>query len=233
MELLVRKVFANTKLILLKINESFLDMEKNLVALAEEYCKHYHKGQFRKGGNQEPYWVHPFAVRDILVKSGFATEEDQIVALLHDTLEDTDLMKRKKDIEKVFGSVAYDGVYVLSKNTLGSDYEGFGPLFLAQGIDLTNGNGKLTDQAYKLRLLFSRRAFQRIKIADMENNTENFQELSEKGIRKKLVDALIFYIPLGQVIAPVMVKGLERNVENYMQSTHYRETFPDGIGLDN
>ena len=46
-------------------------MGKNLVVLAEDYCKHYHGGQRRKGGNQEPYDTHPFAVRAILVDFGY------------------------------------------------------------------------------------------------------------------------------------------------------------------
>ncbi|MGB0357014.1 MAG: HD domain-containing protein [Cytophagales bacterium] len=49
-------------------------------------CKHYHRNQVRKSG--EPYYLHPLRVTTELL--GYPTDLDKvIVALLHDTVEDT------------------------------------------------------------------------------------------------------------------------------------------------
>jgi len=53
-----------------------------------EFVKEKHKNQTRKQGT--PYYLHPFAVADILEKMGF-DENYQIAALFHDLLEDTDV----------------------------------------------------------------------------------------------------------------------------------------------
>lgn len=199
-------------------------MEKDIVRLAEEYCTHFHRGQKRKGKNQEPYAVHPFAVRDILVKYGYAHPETQAIALLHDTIEDTELNKAKQDIEKVFGTAVYSGVYVLSNNTIGKHAKSSVPLFKGLGLEYLD-HGRLSQDAYKLRLLFSRNAVKRVKIADMVHNTESLPDISIKGIAKKISDAETFYIPLGKSIAPIMVRELIRNIENYKKSAHYKEVF--------
>ncbi|MBU2524343.1 HD domain-containing protein [Patescibacteria group bacterium] len=196
-------------------------MVNNLVDLAEEYCKHFHKSQKRKGGNQEPYISHPFAVRDIMVKYGCGNPENQAIALLHDTIEDTVLGEHKSEIEKRFGMAVYHGVYVLSRNTPGKHAQKLDPLFRMYGVEYIDEHGLLTPKAYKLRLLFSKESIKRIKIADMIHNTTALPDLSDDGIRRKIKDAETFYIPIGKAIAPVMVKELEQNIENYKNSKHY------------
>ena len=143
-------------------------MSKNIINLAEEYCLHFHKGQKRKGGNKEPHATHPFAVRDILAKYGYDDPETQAIALLHDTLEDTELGQNKSELEKRFGIVVYEGIYTLSNNTLGKNLAGRLPLFKDLVIQLADKDGKLTPQAYKVRIIFSRNSVKRVKIADMK-----------------------------------------------------------------
>jgi (p)ppGpp synthase/HD superfamily hydrolase len=200
-------------------------MAKDIVKLAEKCCVYFHDMQKRKGGNQEPYSVHPFAVRDILVRYGYDDDETQALALLHDTVEDTELGKFKQEIEKRFGTVVYEGVYVLSKNTTGKNAGKLSCLFDSLGVKMVGADGFLTPQAYKLRLLFNRDSVKRVKIADMIHNTEDLSDLSKGGIEKKIVDAEIFYIPLGKIVAPIMVCELATNISNYMHSDHYKRTF--------
>ena len=52
---------------------------------ALEIAKKYHHGQLRKGSTL-PYIVHPMAVAE-----AFEDEDYKIVAVLHDTIEDTEL----------------------------------------------------------------------------------------------------------------------------------------------
>ena len=54
----------------------------NSVDLAKKICVYAHKGQYDKAGI--PYFEHPF-----VVASYMDTEEEKIVAYLHDVLEDT------------------------------------------------------------------------------------------------------------------------------------------------
>lgn len=70
-------------------------MERDYSALvkeAYETARKYHEGQFDKAGR--PYFNHPLAV------SGFvSSDKEKIVALLHDTVEDTEFtleMAREK-----------------------------------------------------------------------------------------------------------------------------------------
>lgn len=55
------------------------------VARAMKIASEAHKGQVRKG-NGEPYFNHPYRISMKFQKTG-----ERIVALLHDTLEDTEL----------------------------------------------------------------------------------------------------------------------------------------------
>jgi (p)ppGpp synthase/HD superfamily hydrolase len=200
-------------------------MIKDIVKLAEEYCLYYHEGQKRKGGNQVSYAVHPFTVRDILVESGYDDPETQAIALLHDTVEDTKLVKTKREIESRFGPLVYNGVYVLSENTAGKFSEKLVPLFKNLGIEYLDEKGNLTSQAYKARLMFSRDTIKQVKIADMIHNTSSLSDLSLKGIEKKIHDAEEFYIPLGQAVAPIMVRKLIKNIAEYRDSEHYKQHF--------
>lgn len=59
-----------------------------------------HQGQYRKGSGLD-YIIHPTHVACILLKYGSPSENEVIAALLHDTVEDTDLTLR--EINEKFG----------------------------------------------------------------------------------------------------------------------------------
>src|SRR6056297_2016393 len=96
--------------------------KKDLINLAKEYCKYYHKGQFRKRDNEQ-YYKHPFEVARILEKYGYSDTTTQCIALLHDVIEDSEM--RIKEIQEVFGYEISNGVYVLSRNTIGLEKKKF------------------------------------------------------------------------------------------------------------
>ena len=82
-------------------------METNLTKRALEFATKAHAGQFRKGSDRVPYITHPIAVSkladDIAISEGkgkIVREIIVIAALLHDTVEDTDV--QLPDIEKLF-----------------------------------------------------------------------------------------------------------------------------------
>ena len=69
-------------------------MRENKVLKALEIATEVHEGMYDKQGR--PYIEHP-----VYVALSLSTEEEKIVALLHDTIEDTDLTL--EEIRKDFG----------------------------------------------------------------------------------------------------------------------------------
>ena len=87
--------------------------DSKLIKKAYEYAKKYHGDQLRKSG--EAYIVHPLQVAYILSTLGL-DDSTICAALLHDTLEDTNL--NKEDLIQNFGeeiAELVDGVTKLSK----------------------------------------------------------------------------------------------------------------------
>lgn len=84
-----------------------------MLEMAREVCKKAHAGQVDKGGAD--YYLHPFAVADMC-----KTEEEKIVALLHDVVEDTDVTL--KDLAGLgFSQKILDAIGTLT-HASGEDY---------------------------------------------------------------------------------------------------------------
>ena len=83
---------------------------------AKKFCRKAHKGQWRKGStflNRIPYEKHPMRVFDLVKKWG-GTKEQQMAALLHDTVEDAGI--KFSEIEKQFGYEVAHLVAALSED---------------------------------------------------------------------------------------------------------------------
>ena len=126
-----------------------------------------HEGQERKSG--EPYITHPVAVAGILAELGLDAETI-IAAILHDTLEDTELSREALAAE--FGEVVaelVDGVTKLDKMRFGSrqeaDAESFRKMLLAMARDLRVILIKLADRLHNMRTLGAKDGDSRRRIA--------------------------------------------------------------------
>ena len=126
-----------------------------------------HAGQERKSG--EPYITHPVAVAGILAELGLDTETI-IAAILHDTLEDTDLSREALAAE--FGEVVaelVDGVTKLDKMRFGTrqeaDAESFRKMLLAMARDIRVILIKLADRLHNMRTLGAKDGPSRRRIA--------------------------------------------------------------------
>ncbi|MBN8787411.1 MAG: HD domain-containing protein, partial [Terrimonas sp.] len=93
---IVRQYRALLKLLKPKLKQG----DKELVRLAFEMAADAHKTMRRKSG--EPYILHPIAVARICVEEIGLGVRSTICALLHDTVEDTDLTL--EDVERAFGA---------------------------------------------------------------------------------------------------------------------------------
>ncbi len=126
-----------------------------------------HAGQTRKSG--EPYITHPIAVASILAELGMDAETI-IAAILHDTLEDTELTSAQIGAE--FGETVIelvDGVTKLDKVRFRSRQEAaaesFRKMLLAMARDLRVILIKLADRLHNMRTLGVMEAVSRRRIA--------------------------------------------------------------------
>ena len=137
------------------------------VLRAYEVGAHAHRGQARKSG--EPYITHPIAVAGILAELGLDAETI-IAAILHDTLEDTELSRA--DITSEFGDIVadlVDGVTKLDKMRFSSrqeaDAESFRKMLLAMARDIRVILIKLADRLHNMRTLGAKDPASRRRIA--------------------------------------------------------------------
>lgn len=152
----------------LKEHIAYLTVEQvERVMRAFQIGAHAHAGQERKSG--EPYITHPVAVAGILAELGLDAETI-IAAILHDTLEDTDL--GRDAIASEFGEVVaelVDGVTKLDKMRFGTrqeaDAESFRKMLLAMARDIRVILIKLADRLHNMRTLGAKDGPSRRRIA--------------------------------------------------------------------
>ncbi|WP_233843546.1 bifunctional (p)ppGpp synthetase/guanosine-3',5'-bis(diphosphate) 3'-pyrophosphohydrolase [Dyella sp. 2HG41-7] len=151
-----------------------------------------HEGQTRKSG--EPYITHPIAVASILAEFGMDAETI-IAAILHDTLEDTELTRPQLAGE--FGEPVaelVDGVTKLDKMRFSSrqeaDAESFRKMLLAMARDLRVILIKLADRLHNMRTLGAKDAPSRRRIAreTLEIYAPIAQRLGMNKIKAELQD---------------------------------------------
>jgi guanosine-3',5'-bis(diphosphate) 3'-pyrophosphohydrolase len=137
------------------------------VLRAFEVGAHAHEGQTRKSG--EPYITHPIEVAGILAELGLDAETI-IAAILHDTLEDTELSRA--ELAGEFGETVaelVDGVTKLDKMSFSSrqeaDAESFRKMLLAMSRDLRVILIKLSDRLHNMRTLGAKDSPSRRRIA--------------------------------------------------------------------
>ncbi len=177
-----------------------LDMEK--ILRAYDMAKEVHGDQMRQSG--EPYISHPVEVALILV--GMDCDSDTVVAaLLHDTLEDTDLPPAA--IKKEFGAdvlLIVDGLSKLSKINYNTEEdeqaENLRKMLLAMVQDIRVILIKLADRLHNMRTLsFKSPAKQReISFETMQIFAPLADRLGMRRIKAELQDISLSYLdPIG------------------------------------
>jgi GTP diphosphokinase / guanosine-3',5'-bis(diphosphate) 3'-diphosphatase len=141
--------------------------DKELVRRAFEMAVEAHKTMRRKSG--EPYILHPLAVSRICVEEVGLGVRSTICALLHDTVEDTDITL--DDIEREFGSEIariIDGLTKISNvvdNNSTQQAENFKKILLTLTDDPRVILIKLADRLHNMRTLESMKAEKQLKIS--------------------------------------------------------------------
>ncbi|MFP4178167.1 MAG: RelA/SpoT family protein, partial [Acholeplasmataceae bacterium] len=146
----------------------YIKREANVELIRKAYflARDKHRGQLRKSGDD--YITHPVEVARIL--AGLTAGPGTIIAaLLHDTVEDTDL--ELDDVEKEFGveiRQLVDGVTKISKlsfTTATSQAENHQKMLLAMAKDIRVVIIKIADRLHNVRTLDSMPPDKQYKIA--------------------------------------------------------------------
>ncbi|MFT3825601.1 MAG: bifunctional (p)ppGpp synthetase/guanosine-3',5'-bis(diphosphate) 3'-pyrophosphohydrolase [Chitinophagaceae bacterium] len=141
--------------------------DKELVRNAFEMAVDAHKTMRRKSG--EPYILHPIAVARICIEEIGLGVRSTICALLHDTVEDTDITL--EDIEREFGSEIsriVDGLTKISNVidvNASQQAENFKKILLTLTDDPRVILIKLADRLHNMRTLDSMKREKQLKIA--------------------------------------------------------------------
>ncbi|MGI9190848.1 MAG: RelA/SpoT family protein [Chitinophagaceae bacterium] len=142
--------------------------DKKLVRRAFEIAAEAHQHMRRKSG--EPYILHPLAVAKIVVEEISLGVTSVICALLHDTVEDTEVTL--KDIEMEFGTTCsriVDGLTKISNVVETKDTtqqaENFKKILLSLAEDPRVILIKIADRLHNMRTLESMRRDKQLKIA--------------------------------------------------------------------
>ena len=195
--------------------------DKKRIEKAIKMATAAHEGQMRKSG--DPYISHPIAVMKIVEDWGM--DEDTILAaVLHDTVEDTDVTL--DDIKKEFGEqVAFlvDGVTKLSNARSGMrDIDTYLPetkdnllrLLIAMGADIRVLIIKLADRLHNLRTLSALPPEKQRKIA--KESLEVFAPLADRlnmgRLRVEMADISFSYVD------PKRFRELQELIEEYNRS---------------
>lgn len=141
--------------------------DKKLIRKAFDVALEAHKDMRRKSG--EPYIYHPIAVARIVAEEIRLGTTAIIAALLHDTVEDTDITL--EDIDHLFGPkvrTIIDGLTKISDifdTTVSIQAENFKKMLLTLSDDVRVILIKLADRLHNMRTLDSMRRDKQLKIA--------------------------------------------------------------------
>ncbi len=136
-------------------NDQLEGFDKNLIERAFKLSYHSHKGITRASG--EPYFLHPVAVAEIIAEEIKIDDVSVAAALLHDTVEDTEVSL--EDINREFGPTVaqlIDGLTKIkgvfkTKNT--KQAETFMKLLITMAEDIRVVLIKFADRLHNMRTL--------------------------------------------------------------------------------
>ena len=141
--------------------------EKEIIRKAFEVAVEAHKEMRRKSG--EPYIYHPITVAQICAEEIGLGATGIVCALLHDTVEDTDLSL--EDVRGLFGEKVSQIINGLTKisgvidNTTSIQAENFKKVLLTMSEDIRVILIKLADRLHNMRTLEHMKRDKQIKIA--------------------------------------------------------------------
>ncbi|MBC8032885.1 MAG: bifunctional (p)ppGpp synthetase/guanosine-3',5'-bis(diphosphate) 3'-pyrophosphohydrolase, partial [Chitinophagaceae bacterium] len=179
--------------------------DKELVRQAFEMAADAHKTMRRKSG--EPYILHPLAVARICVEEIGLGVRSTICALLHDTVEDTDITL--EDLEKEFGGEIARIVDGLTK--------------ISNVIDVNASKQAENFRKILLTLTDDPRVIL-IKLSDRLHNMRTMESMKREKQLKVSSETVYVYAPLAHRMGLYSVKTeLEDLAMKYIEPDIYKE----------
>src|SRR5687768_754669 len=179
--------------------------DKNLIRTAFEMSADAHKTMRRKSG--EPYILHPLAVAKICVEEIGLGVRSTICALMHDTVEDTDITL--EDIEREFGQEIARIVDGLTK--------------ISNVIDI-NGSQQAENFKKILMTLTDDPRVILIKLADRLHNMRTLESMKREKQLKISSETVYVYAQLAHRMGLYTIKTeMEDLAMKYMEPEIYRD----------
>src|SRR3954451_15790428 len=179
--------------------------DKELVRTAFEMSVEAHKTMRRKSG--EPYILHPLAVAKICVEEIGLGVRSTICALMHDTVEDTDISL--EDVEREFGQEIARIVDGLTK--------------ISNVVDVNASKQAENFKKILLTLTDDPRVIL-IKLADRLHNMRTLESMKREKQLKISSETVYIYAPLSHRMGLYNIKTeLEDLAMKYLEPEAYRE----------
>jgi GTP pyrophosphokinase len=179
--------------------------DRKLIRHAFEMAAEAHKTMRRKSG--EPYILHPLAVARICVEEIGLGVRSTICALMHDTVEDTDISL--EDVEREFGNEIARIVDGLTK--------------ISNVIDVNASQQAENFKKILLTLTDDPRVIL-IKLADRLHNMRTLDSMKREKQLKISSETVYVYAPLAHRMGLYNIKTeLEDLAMKYLESDQYRE----------
>ncbi|MBL7950739.1 MAG: bifunctional (p)ppGpp synthetase/guanosine-3',5'-bis(diphosphate) 3'-pyrophosphohydrolase [Flavobacteriales bacterium] len=179
--------------------------ESRMIRKAFNIAVEAHKEQRRKSG--EPYIYHPIAVARICAEEIGLGATSVVAALLHDTVEDTDLTL--DDVKDLFGptvATIIDGLTKISGMQFGTD-----------SIQAENFRKVLMTLAQDVRVIL-------VKLADRLHNMRTLDSMARDKQLKIASETLFLYAPLAHRLGLYNIKSeLEDLSLKFKEPTIYEE----------
>ena len=181
--------------------------EAAIIDKAFSVARERHDGQMRSSG--EPYIIHPVAVAKIVLEYGM-DYQSVAAAMLHDTVEDTDLTL--EDVKKDFGediAALVDGLTKLGKVPL----------------DIKDKEEQQAENVRKMLLAMSEdiRVII-IKLADRLHNIRTLNFVAPQKRRDKALETLEIYAPIAHRLGIRAIKEeLEDRAISFLDPIGYKE----------
>lgn len=183
-------------------NRKAIPMVKKAYALAAEI----HKEQKRQSG--EPYIIHPLTVAKNLLDMEIWDQDTICAALLHDTIEDSDLTK--EDIAKIINEPTaelVDGVTKISRMNFTSK----------NNQNLANTRKIITGLNKDVRIIL-------IKLADRLHNMRTLEFKSPQKQKENAIETMEVFVPLAYSIGAYRIKSeLEDLSLMYIEPDEYKK----------
>src|SRR5665811_387337 len=194
------------------------DGDPDAIRRAYDLGRRQHEGQIRQTG--DPYITHPIAVTEILAGYGLDTET-LCAALLHDTVEDTDLTL--DDVREQFGEIVatlIDGVTKLDRIKFGSREEAqaatIRKMVIALARDVRVLLIKLADRLHNLRTIWPFPEEKQLRIAreSLDVYAPLAHRLGVQEIKHEMEDrcfAILYPLRNAEIIALLKQRAPQRD----------------------